>query len=114
MEHTILLENIYKNFDKVFINCTNNISYKEPSFTTSSDLESMIVLNNIVTLIYLCKNNNDTVHNLTLEMLKCMITIKCKEFTNKNSYTGTSYTNTISNSENFTKTFFDYLNKLIQ
>jgi hypothetical protein len=112
MEHTILLENIYKNFDKVFINCTETQFYKEPLFSTSSDIESMIVINNIITLISLCKIKNDPLYNLTLEMLKCMITIKCKEFVNKKNIYSYS-NNTTLNSDNFTKTFFDYLNKLI-
>lgn len=107
MEHTILLENIYKNFDKVFINCTDCLFYTEPTFKSCSELESMIVLNNIATLILLCQSQNNKIHNLTLEMLKCLIHVKCTEFINKNS---NSYNNT---SENFIKMFFDYLNRLI-
>lgn len=99
-----LLNNIQINFNKLFSNCVDGITYTPLKFEVSSDIDSLLVLYQLTDVICYIKQHKDVSTNLLHRVLYQIITIKCKEFVDTKSWN--------SNYNNFVASFEEYLNKL--
>ena len=75
------LKYIADNVHKLLSDCQDKETYTPPSFTTSTDIEALIVLNQIVKIASEYRlYPKDIKHVIELETLQRIIHIKCKEF----------------------------------
>ena len=92
---------IANNFNVLFVNCDNAITYTPPA---RYNIEALIILNSIIEII--CKKN--TTRNITNEIvcntLDQIIAIKCEEFCQE-----ALKLNVHINIINFTKSFCNYI-----
>jgi hypothetical protein len=102
---------ISEHFDKLFSNCHNHETYNPPLFNTSSDINALIVMQEIVKILagyQLYPNNIDS--RINAETLVQIINVKCSEYCNQNIF-GTY--NVFANSENFKTSFYASINNMV-
>ena len=84
MSNYKLLININNNFHKLFITCKDGNTFIPPLFNSSSSIDGLIVLNQIIDIILQTRNE---VNSIRLSILKNtlhqIIDVKCKEFIDK-------------------------------
>jgi hypothetical protein len=109
-----LLKNINENFDKLFSGCKNGVLFTPPLFDCSSDIESLIVLNQIIDIILQTNGhrltqledpNSKKLTKLLSDTLNQIITIKCKEFIMKYPWD--------NNLDSFLTSFYEYINNTL-
>jgi hypothetical protein len=125
------LKYIIDHFSKLFVECKDGMTFVSPSFTTSTDLDALVVLNNIVQIATEYRFNPKDVKNIiTLETLQKIIHIKCTEFCDKYDDTSNIFSSPYNKPfdyrsyetqshkkkdvENFKKTFYSFVNSLIE
>lgn len=97
------LINIHSNFHKLLSGCTSTTIFSPPLFNYSSDIDALIVLNQIVDIVLQTKNQEDIKLSILRDTLKQIITIKCKEFFNCNEH----------NLSCFIESFYSYIQYII-
>lgn len=98
------LKYIADNFHKLLSDCKDKENYVPPSFTSSIDIEALIVLNQIVQIATEYRlHPKDIKYIVTLETLQRIIHIKCKEFCERplENYTKTPMFGSTSTSSTF-------------
>jgi hypothetical protein len=107
MDNVNLLSNISNNFTKLFKECQNGNTFLPPVFNTSSDIDTLIVLHQV--LYILCNRRiSPTPENIILyQTVVEIINIKCKEYVQQSSSWN-------KNEESFMSTFETYINGMIE
>jgi hypothetical protein len=107
MDNMYFLNNINLNFNKLFIECKDGNTFIPPVFNTTSDIDGLIVLHQILDIM--CNRRlNATVSNIILyQTLVQIINIKCKEYVDQSS-------NWNRNFETFITTFETFLNSTVE
>ena len=100
-----ILNNINDNCYKLFENCENGCSYYPLKFSTTLEIKSLIVLNQIIEIIIRAKNDLEIRNILFIEILEHIIEIKCTEFCT---------TQDLYNINIFISEFYQYLNTMIK
>lgn len=104
MDYTSVLNNITLHFTKLLIECKDGSTFIPPVFNTTSDIDALIVLYQILDIM--CQRRlNPTISNLIVyQTVVQIINIKCKEYVeikwNKNL-------------ETFMSTFETYINSMV-
>lgn len=80
---TSQLQDIQKDFHTIFANCKETTVYTPIEYSKSSDIQALVVINNIIEIVSKCKQTPDPMHNFLLKSLETIIDIKCKEYCNK-------------------------------
>ena len=74
---------ISEKFSKLFIQCKDRETFVLPTFEKSTDIEALVVLNQIVKIAAMYHTNPTNVSNIiALETLQNIVNIKCTEFCN--------------------------------
>lgn len=106
MDNVNLLNNISTNFSKLFKECQDGNIFVPPVFNTSSDIDTLIVLYQILHVLC-CRRTNPTPENIILyQSLNQIVNIKCKEYVEQS----VSWN---KNLDNFISTFETYINRII-
>lgn len=102
--YTNILNNISTNFSKIFKECLDGNTFLPPVFNTTSDIDALIVLNQV--LFILCqRRTNPTVENIILyQSLIQIVNIKCKEYVEQKWN---------KNLDGFMSTFETYINGIV-
>jgi hypothetical protein len=106
MDKISLLNSISNNFNKLLKECQNGNTFLPPVFNTTSDIDSLIVLYQILDII--CNRRlHPTASNIILyQTLVQIINIKCKEYVEQ----ATTWN---KNLEGFILTFDNYVNTMV-
>ena len=104
MDYTPILNNIALHFTKLLVECKDGSTFIPPVFNTTSDIDALIVLYQILEIMC-ARRLNPTVSNLiAYQTVVQIINIKCKEYVeikwNKNL-------------ETFISTFETYINSMV-
>lgn len=104
MDYTPILNNIALHFTKLLVECKDGSTFIPPVFNTTSDIDALIVLYQILDIMC-ARRLNPTVSNLiAYQTVVQIINIKCKEYVeikwNKNL-------------ETFISTFETYINSMV-
>lgn len=78
MDKYRMLSHISCNFNKLFSNCTDASIFIEPSLTTSNDIDTLIILNQIVDVI--CNKGLSFQNMIVYNTLEKIISIKFDEY----------------------------------
>lgn len=107
MDNVSLLNNISNNFSKLLKECQNGTTFLPPVFNSTSDIDALIVLHQILDII--CNRRlHPTPSNIILyQTLVQIINIKCKEYVEQ----ATTWN---KNLEGFMSTFDTYVNTMVE
>jgi len=105
MSNYDLLRDINVNFDKLLVDSKSSKTFEPPSFDKVSNLDALIVLNEIIDIILQVRNNPTQLSIILGSTLTQIITIKCQEFIQLYSWNG--------NSQEFMESFYVYINDII-
>ena len=103
MDTLYILNNINLNFNKLLVSCNDGYTFTPPTFQTSSDIDALIVLYQILHITHQAKHNNNISNTLLNSTLYHIINIKCQEFTDTKQW---------KNLDNFINSFVNYVNSM--
>jgi hypothetical protein len=108
---------ISDHFDNIFTKCTDCETYIPPSYSMSSDIPALIVINEIVKIVAKHRVDPQNIESLiTIETLQHIINAKCEnfcqEFYKRNSYTSILQYN--METDNFRNSFYTTINGMVE
>jgi hypothetical protein len=106
MDNVSLLNSISINFNKLLKECQDGNTFLPPVFNTTSDIEALIVLYQILDIICNRRLYPNPSNIILYQTLVQIINIKCKEYVEQ-------ATNWNKNLEGFISTFDTYVNTMV-